>query len=82
MEFELVAWANNVQMSLDLPVKKQMESLDWKGKDLPTVPLLLNTGIIEAHQRLVVYLQGKTTSPKQASHAVPVGESVNVAPSA
>ena len=86
MSLELVTWENNVHMMLDLPVKKQKahkveEILDWKGKDLPTVPLLLNTGIIEAHQRLVVYLQGKATdSPQKEPQAVPVGESVNKRP--
>ena len=88
MSLELVSCDNNVHMMLDIPVKKQTtqqvdDILDWKGKDLPTVPLLLNTGIIEARQRLVVYLQGKATNtPKKAPQGVPVGESVKVGPSA
>ena len=88
MSLELVSWDHNVQMMLDLPVKKQKAqqvegSLDWKGKDLATIPLLLNTGFIEARQRLVVYLQGKATStPKKAPQVVPVHESVKVGPSA
>ena len=54
MTLENVVWEHSMKISLPLKSGKK-RGVEWASKDLPTIPVLVNTKKIEAHMRLAVF---------------------------